>query len=420
MKIKNDKIIIKIICALVAVILWALVMIETNPIIEKDINNISVTINGLSYLEKNEKTLMDNKDGYKINIKLRGKNEDLVKITSKDIVANVDVSSLNVGSNKVSVTIGQIPNVEIVGTNYITCNVEDVISASLDVFVKFEGTQAENYYVGNCSSNPDTIIIKGPRSVVDTAKNALAIVNVDGSTETTIKNVPLRIYTSSGVELSSLTATPSVVEATVPIYPIKTVTIKPTYTGMPRDGYKMVGLTSEISTIRIAGPKGLLENINELETEPIDITDAMINVVSNKKVLTNNPQIIIVDDASQFIKVSANIEKIISKDFIFDFDEIKFLNLNENYIVKSAEDNQTITVTVKAVSSIINQLSKADITLTADLISISDGNNEVKLEVNIKDIENLESFSTSVENVKFIIESKSTEEDGDNSNEEGE
>lgn len=412
MKIKNDKIIIQVICALVAVVLWVLVMARENPLNDKTFTKIPVAIENTEALTKGSASymLMENKDSFTVNVKISGLRNDLSKLEAKDIKATAKITDFKEGLNSLLVEI-EVPNdmkVETISPKTITCTIDQIVSVSVDVRVQHEGSQASNYFLDYGASNPESVIVKGPRSIVNSVSSAVAIVNIDGMREFVSQNKPVVLYdnTNKDIDTKYLTITPGSVEASYDILPIKKVPIKPTYTGEPAEGFKIVDITADLKSVEIAAPKEILDTIIELETEPIDITDANLNVMSEKKIIAGKNVKII--GKTNKVNVTATIEKIVDKEFVYDFNEIEFANKGDDYIVTPIEEGQMITVTVRATSSIMNKINKEDIKLIVDLMDSVEGVNEVLLSVTT-DAE-IEVLTSDTEFVKFNIEIVKVEE----------
>ena len=282
------------------------------------------------------------------------------------------------------------------------------MSVSVDVRVQHEGSHASGYYLSVYgASNPESVIVKGPRSIVNSVSSAVAVVNVEGMSEYVAQNKPVILIDNTNKEIDTrlLTITPSSVEASYDILPTKTVPVKPTFTGEPAEGYKLTDITSDLESVEIAAPKEILDTIVELETEPIDITDASINVMSDKKIIAGKNVNII--GKTNKVNVTATIEKIVEKDFIYNFSDIEFANKGDDYIITPIEEGQVITVTLKATSTIINKLNKEDIKLVVDLIDSVEGVNEIIL--NVTTDAELESIISDTEYIRFNLEKTKVE-----------
>jgi len=411
MKIKNDKIIIQVICALVAVGLWVLVMIDKNPMGEKPFYRIPVTIKNVEALTRGSTSymLMENKDSFTVNVKVKGLYNDLLKLQAKDIKATAEITDFKEGLNSLLVEI-EVPNemkVDVITPKYITCTIDQIVSVSVDVLVQYQGVQASGFHLEYGASNPDSVIVKGPRSIVNSVSSAVAVVNVEGMQENVVQNKPVVLYDNTNKEIDTkfLTISPSSVEASYDILPTKTVPVKPVFIGEPAEGYKLTDLTIDMESVEIAAPKEILDTIVELETEPIDITDAGLNVMSEKKIVTGK-NVKIVGKTNK-ANVTAIIEEIVDKEFVFDFGDIEFANKGDDYTITPIDENQKITVAIKATSTIMNKINKENIKLVVDLMDSVEGLNEILLSVTTDS--DVESLTSDTEYVKFNLEKSKVE-----------
>ncbi len=411
MKIKNDKIVIQVICALVAVGLWMLVMIDKNPMGDRTFNKIPVTINNIEALNRGDTkyVIMNDSKAFTVNVSVKGLYEDLLKLQSKDIKAAAEITDFNEGSNSFVVEIELPKDMELktVSPRYITCTIEEIVSVPVDVYVQYEGSQATGYHLGKYgASNPETVFVQGPRSIVNSVSSAVVVVNVEGQQENVTQKKPVKLYdnTNKVIDMKYLTITPGSVEASYEIQPTKTVPIKPIIIGEPAEGFKLTDISADLDTVVIAAPKEILDTITELETEPLDITGASINMMSEKKIIVGK-DVNIVGNANK-TNVSATIEKVVEKQFEFSFEDIEFANKGQGYIITPEDENQTFLVTVTAPSSIINKLIKEDIKIKVDLINAIDGLNELGLTLDTS--ADIDSITINNEVIRFNLEKAST------------
>lgn len=379
MKVKNDKIFIQIICLLLAVILWVFVMGEMNPKIDKDIASIPVRIRNENVLEESALAFVDKeKENYTIDLKVTGYRDNLVGINKDEVTAYIDVLGYSEGTNKVPVEIELPEGVEIkeYSPKQILCNMEAIITKNIDVEVIFEGSQAEEYYASEETINSASVIVRGPRSIVNSATRAIANVNLDNNKETIVKSVPISILSDTGYELSLVT-NPNIIEVTVPIMPIKAVEVKTQVIGEPREGYKMTNISIEPQYIKISADSSIIGGINEVNTEPIDITGLYYPITRYQKIIDTDNFIITGGIYKPQIKIE--IEKIIQRDFIYTNSDINYINVPDGLEISSENLEASIVVTVDGVASVINQFSKDDLILKADLSECTIGDNKVSI-----------------------------------------
>lgn len=408
MKIKNDKLFIQIACLICSVVLWVIVMIQTNPLQDKPITNVHVNIKNLQALENSNMVLMNSdKDNLTVNVKVRGYADNLTKINKSDITAYIDVLGFQEGTRYAKVEILGPSGVEIaeVFPSQIACVVESVVSRVMDVNVKYEGKQAADYYRTGGISNPSSIKITGPRSVVNSVQSAVATINLDGATDTVVKTVPVRIYDGTDTEIFMTTPIENV-QVSVPVYPTKYVEIKPTIVGEPLEGYTVTSVTVKPERVKIAARKDILDSVKELVIEELDITDTYHNIMSSKEVMNDNGLIMV--DMPVAPVVNVVVEKITEKVLSFTLKDIEFINLKDGYKV-ATNDEEVITATLKGPASLVNSFIKTDMKLVADLSNVVPGVNNVSIEHSSdKDIKDI-IMSSSAINIE-IVESAETEE----------
>ncbi|WP_312811830.1 CdaR family protein [Sedimentibacter sp.] len=410
MKIKNDKIIIQITCLIVSVVLWAVIIYNTNPPMKETINSVPVTIRNLSTLESSNLILMNaDKDNLTINVNVEGPPDLVSGLRRGDFSAYIDVLGFGEGIRSAEIYVTGPSGVEILSKSpsQIVCNIEGIISKVMDVTIQYEGTQAENYYKALPLSNPSSVKITGPRSVVNAADMAVATVNIANATNDVVRTVPVRIYDGTDTEIF-MSAPVENVEVIVPIYPTKYVNLTPNVTGTPEEGYQLTDVTVRPERIRIAARQDILDTINELELAELDITGASRNIIIARDILNTDGLLLL--DLTTTPVVNATVDKIVDKELVFEPSEINFINVEEGYEAVVSETQSDITVTVTGPSSIVNQLIKDDLTITADMEGRDIGLHDVSIVCTAeKDVNNI-SLDQEIINVE-VIELRSNDEE---------
>lgn len=414
MKIKNDKIIVHVICLIVAIGFWALIMISKNPLNSKYFYKVPVTIKDADVLRKDdiEYKLMESKDSFTVDVKVTGLNSDLSKLEAKDIRASATMlSNFNEGTNSLLVTVESLNDMkaEVISTKYIKCTIEQIVSVAVNISVRYTGALIDGYYINRGYSNPDSIFVKGPRSIVNSVSKIEVVADIDRKTESIVQNKPITLYdnTNKEIDTSMLTLSQSSVDVVYDIFPTKTVPINVVITGEPAEEYRLTEIKPAFDTVKIAAPKEILSKITELDTEPIDIANAESHVIVDRKLKLPNG--VILTDSSDKLNVIAVIEKIEEKEFIFDYNDIEFINKADNFIItpfnNEGEEEKQIIVKVKAVESVLNIIHKENIKLSVDLAEAVEGANDTILNINL-DLANavVESIVSDTEIIKINLE----------------
>jgi len=374
----KDKVLIILICIFAALASWFYVVTERNPETTENITDINIDIRNQTALNDSG-LVVSNIDVSTVDVRIRGLRNEIINIDSTDINAFIDVVGYSEGSNKVSVEIKVPENVELIDYNpkQILCEFEAVINKSVDLEIDINGNEASGYYAMRSESSVNTVVVKGPRSVLNSIERAVVYMDISGAAQTLTKRIPINVYNDKGIELN-LELNPAIAEITIPIYPIKEVEVDIPITGEVKEGYEIKEIRIEPGTVLIAGKQDRLSNIKTVRCEPISVEEADANIYLPAEFIQGNYYII--ENVNPRIEIE--IEKIISKDLIYNIEDIEYKNIPEGLEVGEVEVNSDfILVTIEGISSIINQVSKEDIVLTADLKEGVQGSNLVEFQI---------------------------------------
>ena len=397
----KDKIIIQILCVVAALATWLFVVNEVNPITGKDVAAIPIIVRNAEALEEMG-LVVAGIDISEIRVTVEGYRNDILNITRNDINAYIDVQGYKEGLNKMPVELELPDGVNIVdySPKQVLCELEAVVNRTIDLSVEIDGLVEDGYYVGRSVSSVNSVIIRGPRSVVNSAVKAVALFNVNEATDSLEKRIPIDVYSDKGLELD-VRITPEIAEITVPIYPTKRVEFSVPISVTPREGYEVTTITIEPRDVLVAAEPNVLANMIHVLTEEVDYEDVTNNIYVTADVIAGN--FILVENVTPVVTI--NIERIESKVLIFNLSEIEFDNIPEGYTISFTAEDQPIQVEVTGLSSFIEELVKEDIKLKADagllegeigLIPIYYESSKELREINIE-FENVEVMLTVIE-----------------------
>lgn len=412
MKIKNDKIFIQIVCLVISIGLWVVVMVDTNPLLEDTINSVPINIKNLQALENSNMVLMNSdKDNLTVNVRVKGYGEQLNNLSKSSFTAYIDVLGFGEGTTNAKIEVVGPDGLEIDSyyPTQIACKVESIISKVMDVTVQYQGSQAKDYYRAYGVSNPSSVKITGPRSVVDSAKLAVATINVDGAKDAVVKTVPVRVYNGTDTEIFMSVPTDNV-EVTVPIYPTKYVNLTPNIIGTPLNGYELSDVTVKPDKVRIAAKQDILNTVKELQLEDLDITGAYNNILSSKEII-NDKGLILLDLNTKPV-VNAVIEKIVQRELTYKLSNAEVLNLDNKYKAILPQD-MDIVVTIEGPDSLINDFTKNDLKLSLDFTNAELGINKINIKgTTDKNLKNI-TYNTETIDVEIVQNETNQTDDQD-------
>jgi YbbR domain-containing protein len=397
----KDKIIIQALCIVAALATWLFVVNEVNPITGKDVTSIPIIVRNAEALEELG-LVVAGIDISEIRVTVEGYRNDILNITRNDISAFIDVKGYKEGLNRISVELELPDGVNVVdySPKQILCELEAVVNRTIDLTVEIDGLVEDGYYVGRSISSVNSVIIRGPRSVVNSAVKAVALFNVNDANDSLEKRIPIDVYSDKGLELD-VRITPEIAEIIVPIYPTKRVEFSVPMTIIPRDGYEVTSIIIEPRDVLVAAEPNILSNMAHVLTEALDYDDVASTLYLTVDVIAGN--YILVENVKPIVTI--NIERVTSKILIFNLSEIEFVNIPEGYTISTTAEDQPIQIEVTGLSSFIDAVVKEDIKLKADvgllegeigLIPIYFESNKTFRDVSIE-FENIEVMLTATE-----------------------
>ncbi|MTI49748.1 MAG: hypothetical protein FH761_18100 [Firmicutes bacterium] len=378
--VKNKKrnITIRILAVFIATILWVYVMGEVNPRITKEFANIKVALKNEDYITQSNLYIMEPNE-VQISVKVNGRRNDVLNITEKDIKAYVDLIGATDGMQRFPIDISPLDNMEIESytPKEAKFKIDEIISKKIPVSIQKSGSVAEGYHTGNAIVKPESVLIKGPRTWVNSVSKVVATVDVADANEDLIVNVPYNVLDDKGKEVNLVEKEPSNVEITVPILRGKNLSIEPQIEGSPFRGYEITGIKTSPNTIEVMGSEEAIQNASALLTNPIDVSYLTSDYSTEVELII--PEGLRTVNSQTVANVEITVEPIVEKTFEYTIGDLTFLKIAEGLEVNEDSVENKVSITVSGIESIINSIEKRDITLYVDLDGLTEGEHKVEV-----------------------------------------
>lgn len=344
-----------------------------------------------------------------VDITLIGSKTDLyIAKQSSSQKVTVDLSGLKPGTHKVNITYSQnAGNIEYmvnpsVATVIISPKVSETRTLSVDLINKDK--LDSTLTIKNINYDTDKVVIKGSEKVLEKVAIVKALVNVnDIITQTvgttTIKDVPLVAYDELG-NVVDVEIVPQKIDVELEITsPSKELPIKIIPKGEVTFGQAISSMSSSETKVTVYGDEEVLANLTYIPVE-IDVTGLKENkeykVELNKPVGVNSLSV-------NNLTITVSLGEISSKD-INDVG-ITSKNLEENYKVQSVDESGAkVTVNVKGVKNVIDQIKSTDINAYIDLSGLTEGEHEV--DVLVEGNDSRVTYTSKTKKVKIKITKK--------------
>jgi len=301
------------------------------------------------------------------------------QLSSSSFTATVDLSNLPSGTAEVPVqAISLVPNVQLVDVvpKTIVVQLEPVTTKTLPVQVQTEGTPSSGFFAGDATSDPATVSVHGPESVVNQLSHVTAVVDVNGASSQRDVSATLQAIDGSGHAVTSVSITPTSATIHQPLTKLaatKTVGIQVITTGTPPDGKLVSPKSTRPITVTIAGGQSQVAGITTIATKPIDVSK--LSQDTTIKAILDVPSGITVIDQSPIDVSFVVTDQLSSRSFNA---KLVYSNAPAGRQVVTA-DPAAPTIVVTGTAPVLEKLSGADIVVTIDLAGATVGTIQVPL-----------------------------------------
>lgn len=384
---------LKLLAVVISFALWLVVVNIDDPVISYTHSGIPVEIvNGDSLTSKGKVyEVMDNSDT--ISVTLIGKRSVVESIGKDDIKAKADIQDLTL-MNTVEIQVTTNKNFNQLDaiksdTNALELSIENIKEVHLPINVNVLGDPASGYIVGDYSTNQNTVRVSGPESVVDKIVKAECVISVEGRTSDISTTADIQLLDEYGelVEHKNLTSNISTINVSASILATKAVDVVYSYSGVPNDGYVVIGeLESDRKAVYIAGKQSVIDNIHTITIPATAInvdgkTETYTTVVNIGRYLPDGVRLADKNfdgEAAVTVTIESTVERIIN----VPISNLKFINvpdemsasvdgLGEDMVVEG--DNVYLKFKAIGVSGAFDDITGDDITGYINVQGYMDG-----------------------------------------------
>lgn len=367
---------LKLASAFIGFAIWFVVMTGINPVVTKEFKDIKVISSNTDVVKDKTITL----DTDRINVVLEDRKSVIDKISISDITAVADMK-------KLSITNAVRPDIKVNGPSSIRVKStsQDVITAKIDnigyveapVDVVFSGTLKKGSSLKSVKLLPENLNLSGGKTQLE--KLGKVVCNVDLSDISNNKEYEYtpQFFDKNGDEIQQdkikiIDITP---KYKAEIEPVKEIELKINV----YDGEKSAGRITHVSykpkKVNIMGNADALKGINSLKIDiPININIADINNKKISKIININDYLskeFRTTEGNDKVTIDINYEPFPEKKMNINSDNINFIGKNQLFEYDIDSNFNNIPVTVFAQKSNLELLKEADISISADVSSLT-------------------------------------------------
>lgn len=378
----------KIFSLAAAILLWSYI-VTSDPTITRDktLSGVDITTSGLTVLQSRDLALLTDPEAVLKDVRVRVEvpRANYARVTSDTVRVELDLSQIRqTGKQEIELKgVSNYGEVVQISPARIEVEVETLDQREVPVNVELTGNKDDSAYWYNVSrTNPSTITVSGPSSVVQSISAAKATVDVTGTTHNYNWTVAPELLDQNGEVIStSLSKSSSSVSVGVSIYPVKLLAvdtaIETTTTGQILDGYTITRVEVQPERISVAAEQELLDQLETLTFPPVNITGRMQSFSTTVSLTKLNR---IQHMSSEQVTVTVYVEENIES-HTFKSVPLGVIGKGIDQTIKLSVDKLNVKVT--GLHTIFDKLYRGDIIANVDITGLEPGTYELPVSVSV-------------------------------------
>ena len=373
----KNKIISILLSLAIALGLWVYVITVVDPEYERTTSGVEVVLQNEEMLQDRNLMIVERTES--VSLRLKGNRTILVGVVSKDLYVQANVAGITEpGEYRLSYKVsfpdsvpGNAVTVQKQDPDVVTIKVEKKVTKEVPIQLDIAGTVAQGFEADEPVFEPETISITGPESVVNQVVFAKIdeTLDVSGKDDTVAGEFAYTLCDKEGkpVNVEHITTKTELVDTRVRIQQVKE--LKLVLNIIPGGGLTAENVTIEPATIRVSGPKALLEDMGDtLELGTLDLF---------LLATTEQPEPFPIE-LPEGVENRSGIE---SAKVTIDFGDLehKTLTLTKFKVEPPAGtevdlDTKSITVTFRGTKEQLEHLTEEDVTVVVSFMDVPPGN----------------------------------------------
>lgn len=381
---------LKIVSLILAFVIWMGIVNISNPIVPGQSYTIPVEVRNEGILEAANLTYrIEEKDSVTVNYSVRTRNSSLLR--PSDFSASIDLSDYSDVTGAVPVTVVINKNKEnlivegavVAKPMVLHIKTEALINKTYELKSMPDGKPEDGYALGLTALQPDSVMIRGPESLVTKIGSVGIPIKVNNSKADLEGETTPVYFDDDGKTLDfgdKVTITPEKVGYRLPVLRAKNLALNFEVKGNVASGYRFTGVECDKKSIPVVGTKSVLASVNTLSVADTKLSvegamkDKVVHLDLNAYL---PPDTAIAGDENGAVTVTLKVEPLATKAYTFNLADLPVQgNKPEEEYAFSPEG---VEVTVKGLKDDLDVLDKKDLKAVIDVSDMNDGIHPGKL-----------------------------------------
>jgi len=409
----SSNVFLLIVSFMAALLTWSILVASDGTLTrDKTITGVPVSVSGESALRTRGYIVMDDiktlLPSVKMNVEVTQSNYS--RVTGPSFNPHIDLSDVTgVGENELKVSFGSTIYGRVISCEpeSIKVNVERYVTRRVPVLLLAKGELPEGFYLDSAKSDPSSLSVSGPQSIVSTIARVVARIDLSSLSVEHMTDriaVPIELQTTAGevvasdkIQVTNQSVMTNTVTAEIELMPVKNVPLRlDAFTvGKPAEGYELYEVEAADDHLPVAARQEMLDALEYLTTDnPISIEGATQDVAGMVRIKRPSG---IENSVPYDVSVTAKIREM---EIERSFRSVAVEATGVDETLRAALDKKQLTVQLRGGYGFINSLKKEDIHLFVDAAGLTEGEHLLPVQI---DIDNAPEFSCALSAPEILV-----------------
>ncbi len=400
---------LKIVSVALSVMLWFYVMGDINPELTTTIDNIDVELLNVEELSQSGLEMIGQKD-YVVQVEVKGRRNEVYKVTSENIKINADVMGFKSGINSVPLEISVPTGVKLMDftPKQIKIELDRIVQKQKPVEIIRTNRHLEGFMTNAPTVEIEEVLVAGPESFVNNVEKVIGEIDIGGLTEPVSQNVPLRAVDAEGNEVVGVSIGQAYTMVYLNVYRFASIPVVADIIGEVDENYRVVSVSVIPETIQLQGDNNAIEVEESIKTESIDVSGLTESIEVEVPIIITDG--LTVSYQNGLVRVIVEVEPIKIKEIILNSDSIVIENLGTGLITNLPKIDKDITVKIRDLESVLETVNHSDIALSVNLEGLEAGIHEVVIDSKVNEFIGYEVIPKTIE-IEIMEESNIGDEE---------
>ena len=376
-KLKDSRIFWAVLSVIAALLIWVYYTMNYAQEETRVFYGVEVSYTGADAMRDSLNLIISETDTTTVNVTLSGSRRDLLRLTSEDLRAVVNLSNVTMaGYRTMSYSLSYPSSVNSAGITVVRqtpqtigLQISKLATKMMDIRGTFTGTTAEGYVVDSADMtfDPASVTLSGPEEELQQIHTVRVTVARDEvrSSFTAAANYVFLDADGNELDFEDVQADAETVSVTVPVSTIKQIGVDVTLLYGGGVGTDNVIKDIYPATITVAGDAATLDGLNSVSVATIDLSDhESFSTTEYSIILPNGVECLSGETTATVSLTFTGLETA-----YFNVSNLSCVNPPEGYVPTIME--QTSVITVRAPAQILSQVSANNIRVVADLTDVT-------------------------------------------------